>query len=115
MSEMDEKKLADIRRKKLGKKDVKMRRRNRVERIGNGEKKMEDETPLITGIKEMPAYDPDMELKGLNLTIPTWIGVIARAETKMNVELATARAKEQLTANLMRLREQVSHTLEVLK
>ena len=75
---------------------------------------MDEEIPIITGIKEMPAFDPDMEINGLSLTISTWINVIARTEKKMNADIATDMAKEQLAVNLIRLREQIERMLEVL-
>ena len=119
MSDQDEKKLGDIRKKRLGRKDIKMRKRNTKEAWpqddGNGEVKMEEEIHIKTGIKEMPAFDPDMEIRGLALTVPTWINAIARTEKKMDVNIATAKAKEQLAANLVRLQDQIGHMLEVLR
>lgn len=115
MSSMDEKELGKIRRKQLGKTDVKMRRRNKWDaRDTTGGERMEEAIQLKTGIKEMPAFDPDMEIKGLSLTIPTWINAIARAEKKTDMDIATDKAKEMLTANLTRLQDQISRTLEVL-
>jgi len=116
IGKMDEKEISEIKRKRLGKKDVKMRRRNKMETWDKhlGGEHMEEKIQLKTGIKEMPAFDPDMEIKGLTLTIPTWINAIARAERKTDMALATDKAKEQLAANLARLQEQISRTLEVL-
>lgn len=73
---------------------------------------IEYETPLVVGIKEMPAYDPDMELRGLTLTIPTWIMAIRRVENK-TVE-ATELAKRQLSNNLNQLREEIDRILGVI-
>lgn len=70
------------------------------------------ETPLAVGVKEMPVYDPDMELKGLMLTIPTWIMVIRRVENK--TEQATEQAKVQLSSSLKQLREQIDEMLGVI-
>lgn len=67
------------------------------------------ETPLAVGIKEMPAYDPDMELKGLTLTIPTWIMAIRRVENKTGE--ATELARKQLSNNLNQLREEIDKIL----
>ena len=116
MVKMDEKDIREIKRKKLGRKDVKMRRRNKMDAWDKkrGEESMEDTIQLKTGIKEMPAFDPDMEIKGLTLTIPTWINVIARTERKADMAIVTDSAKEQLAANLARLQEQIDHTLEVI-
>lgn len=87
------------------------------EKIRNRRKKeiapeIEYETPLVVGIKEMPAYDPDMELRGLTLTIPTWIMAISRVENK-TVE-ATELAKRQLSNNLNQLREEIDRILGVI-
>ena len=79
------------------------------------EKKTEDEIHIKTGIKEMPPFDPDMEIRGLALTVPTWINVLAKTEKKMDTSQATNNAKEQLVANLCCLKEQVNRILEVLK
>ena len=63
----------------------------------------------------MPKYDPDMEISGLALTIPTWMGSIARAERKTDMSLATDHAKKKLAVSLMQLEEQIQKTLEALK
>lgn len=116
MVKMDDKEISEIKRKKLGKKDIKMRRRNKNDvwdekRRGGS---MEEEIQLKTGIKEMPAFDPDMEIRGLTLTIPTWINAIGRVERKTDMDMATDKAKAQLAANLMRLQEEIVKTLEVI-
>lgn len=76
---------------------------------------MEGEQPLTVGIKNMPAFDPDMELRGLTFTIPTWIMSIERVEQKTNMDLATGRAKDQLAKALRELENQIIHTLEVIQ
>ena len=70
---------------------------------------------LSTKIKEMPAFDPDMEIRGLTLTIPTWMAAIARAERQTDMELATNYAKKQLAEGLMRLDMQIQKTLEAIE
>ncbi len=115
MAAMDAKKLGEIRKKKLGTKDVKKRRRKKNECIYDGGGRMENKTPIIAGIKEMPAFDPDMELKGLSLTIPAWINAIARAGKRTDMEKATEKAKENLAANLDRLQAEINHMQEVLR
>lgn len=74
----------------------------------------EEGVSLSTKIKEMPAFDPDMEIRGLALTIPTWMTVIARAEEKTDMELASEHAKRQLAGSLMRLEKQIQKTLEAI-
>lgn len=71
--------------------------------------------PLETGIKEMPVFDPDMEFRGLMLTIPTWMNAIARARGKTKIEMVSNSTKEQLANTLHKLDEQIMQTLEVLK
>lgn len=80
-------------------------------------KKIENDTGIMlsTGIKEMPAFDPDMEINGLTLTIPSWMASIARAEQKTDMSLATDYAKRQLSNNLIRLEGQIQKTLEAIK
>lgn len=70
---------------------------------------------LSTKIKEMPDFDPDMEIRGLTLTIPTWMAAIARAEKKTDMKLATQRARRQLAESLLRLDEQIQITLEAIE
>lgn len=73
---MDETKLIDIRRKLLREEDVKMRQRKPRQQSTDGlsgKTQQKQTTPLEVGIKEMPMFDPDMEFRGLALTIPTWM------------------------------------------
>lgn len=46
-------------------------------------------------IKEMPAYNPDSEMNGLVLTIPTWIDMITRL-TGVSVRCASGKAKASM-------------------
>lgn len=75
-AQMDETKLIGIRRKLLREEDVKMRRRKPHKKQTEERTQAEGKkpaTPLEVGIKDMPQFDPDMEFRGLALTIPTWI------------------------------------------
>lgn len=71
-----------------------------------------DKITLSVGIKEMPAYDPDMELRSLMLTVQTWTASIARVEKK--TDQATGQAKEQLCRSLIQLEKQIDEILEVM-
>ena len=75
----------------------------------------EPDIPLSIGIKEMPSYDPDMELKGLILTVPTWIGMMDRAVKRSKIELVTPETKGRLRKTLLRMQEQINLTMEELK
>ena len=72
-----------------------------------------NEIPLKVGIKEMPAYDPDMELRGLTLTIPTWIMAIARVRRKIGQ--STDNGKVQLAQALTKLEEEIDDLLGVIE
>lgn len=70
--------------------------------------------PLSIGIKEMPAFNPDMELQGLTLTMPTWMMAMERAIRRSDMTLVTDGAKGDLRSALMKLDEQIKTTLEAL-
>lgn len=112
-------KVVSTRRKFLKDEDTKMRRRAPREKIKEKPKQMTEPErvilPLEMGIKEMPAFDPDMEFRGLTLTIPTWMNAISRSRTKTNVEMVSESTKKQLAENLRRLEEQIMQTLEVIE
>ena len=116
-SEMETTKMVSMRRRLLHD-DIKMRcrkpRKKAVESESKEEKK-EQIAPLEVGIKEMPTFDPDMEFRGLTLTIPTWMNAIARTRAKTNIELVSEPTKAQLAVILRRLEEQITQTLEVIE
>ena len=117
-STMDPTKLAGVRRKLLREKDTKkyQRRLSRKMPDRDANKEMTEQvTPLEVGIKVMPAFDPDMEFRGLMLTIPTWMNAISRSRTKTNIKMVSESTKKQLAANLRKLEEQIMQTLEVIE
>lgn len=62
-------------------------------------------------VKDMPAYDPDGEVASLSLTIPSWNSSIDRVFTKTNLHEVSSKAKTQLKAELMALRDSVDLVL----
>ena len=78
------------------------------------EKTKEDEVRLKTGIKEMPAYDPDREINGLLYTIPTWVAQIFMTERKAQMDLVTDKAKNNLRTALKFLKDRVEIALSHL-
>ena len=70
--------------------------------------------PLSIGIKEMPVFNPDMELQGLTLTMPTWMMAMERAIRRSDMTQVTEDAKEDLRSALGKLEEQIKMTLEAL-
>ena len=91
--------------------DVKEKMRNRPKKEIT-EAMKEVVIPLAIGIKDMPVYDPDVELRGLTLTIPTWIMAIRRLENRAGQ--ATDKAKAQLSKSLEDLKKQANELLEVI-
>ena len=73
-----------------------------------------EEVPLTVGIKDMPAFDPEMELKGLALTIPTWMNAMERARSKTDMTLVSDLLKKQLAQILDQFRQQTDQMMEVL-
>ena len=78
-------------------------------------RKIDRGVSISAKIKEMPKFDPDMEIRGLTLTIPTWMAAIARAEKKTDMKLATKHAKKQLANGLKQLEQQIQETLEAIE
>ena len=116
-SEMEPAKLISMRRRLLHD-DIKMRQRKPRKKAVNSEskeEKKEQAVPLEVGIKEMPTFDPDMEFRGLVLTIPTWMNAIARTRAKTDIDLVSEPTKAQLAVILRRLEEQITQTLEVIE
>ncbi len=116
-SEMETTKMINMRRRLLHD-DIKMRRRKprkKAVESESKEEKKEQAVPLEVGIKEMPTFDPDMEFRGLALTIPTWMNAIARTRAKTDIDLVSEPTKAQLAMILRRLEEQITQTLEVIE
>ncbi len=61
----------------------------------------------IGAVKEMPTFDPDSEISGLTLTIPTWVGSIERAKKATNMQFTTKAARKQLEQMLLQLRRAI--------
>ena len=73
-----------------------------------------EEVPISMGIKEMPAFDPEMELRGLALTLPTWMNAMERAWSKTDMTLVSDLLKQQLAVILGQFRQQTDQMMEVL-
>lgn len=76
--------------------------------------KVEDKT-VAAQIKIMPDYDPDADLAGLKLTIPSWIGSIERVKNSGNFEKATSNMKIQLISVLKELDNAVKNILKLME
>ena len=73
-----------------------------------------EELPIIVGIKDMPEFDPDMALRGLTFTIPTWMNAMARARSKTDMTIVSDLMRRQLADVLDQFRQQIDQMLEVL-
>ena len=117
-SQLDGQKIKLLLSEKRLKEEKKQRDKNKLtEKKKNMRIKRDVSTdiPLSVGIKEMPAFDPDMELNGLSLTIPAWINSIERAIEKTNFELVSAKTIIHLTKALDQLEWQILLTREILE
>lgn len=115
LSRGDERSRRDAIRKFLKTAGKKARRQyTRDERKAMKQAEEVHQIPLSIGIKDMPAFNPDMELQGLTLTMPTWIGAMERAIQRSDMSLVTEDAKENLKTALGKLDRQIRETLEEL-
>ena len=113
-ADMDVNQLSDLCRNRWGlETDKESALRIRERRRRREPETRTNEIPLKVGIKEMPAYDPDMELRGLTLTIPTWIMVITRVRKK--TDQATDHGKAQLAQSLRKLEAEIEELLGVIE
>jgi len=71
-------------------------------------------TPL-PAIKKMPEYDPDAEVSGLMLTIPSWTGSIDRTCAAADFGKISAKARENLIKALNDLQMKISKILDSVK
>ena len=72
---------------------------------------MQETLPLI---KITPKHDPDAEIAGLTLTVPSWVSSIERARNNADMNAST-RAKSKLEEALLSLQEKVSEMLSDIR
>ena len=70
---------------------------------------------LTPSIKDMPPFDPDAEITGLTLTIPSWTHSIAQTRSKANLCIATKSALTKLIKALHELDNEVQEMLNVVE
>lgn len=58
-------------------------------------------------VKDMPSFDPDSEVVGLSLTMPSWASSIDRVFRNTDVESISETAKKKLNHELIALRDSV--------
>lgn len=71
----------------------------------------------ITGpsVKDMPTFDPDAEITGLTLTIPSWTRSIERVQKGTNFSIATPGAKEKLRSVLAELNMSIASIMNAME
>ena len=69
----------------------------------------------LPAIKTTPAYDPDAEITGLTLTVPSWVSSIERARQNSNLAHVSQKAKRNLEAALQSLQDKISEMLSDIK
>lgn len=69
----------------------------------------------IGSIKDMPVYDPDAEISGLTLTIPSWVSSINRTHSATNFREISGNARIRLGKELLGLKETINIMLAALK
>ena len=74
--------------------------RSAMQEVSQGK---EPEQEMRATVKDMPPYDPDAELVGLTLTIPSWVSSLDRLQQNISLDKVTPRAKLQLIKALVTL------------
>lgn len=66
-------------------------------------------------VKQMPSYDPDAEVSGLTLTIPSWISSIQRTHAAAEFSAISPSALERLAAQLLCLTQSAEQLMNAIK
>lgn len=66
-------------------------------------------------VKDMPAFDPDAEITGLTLTIPSWASSIERTRTKTNLSIISSKARNSLIEALRTLQIAIEEMREAVR
>lgn len=81
----------------------------------NSTKPRPAQVPIHTGIKNMPEYNPDAEVTGLTLTIPSWGSSIHRVLNQIDLQKITPHARDKLIIALSNLQEVIESLLNALR
>ena len=58
-------------------------------------------------MKDTPAFDPDAEINGLALTIPSWCSSMKRVRNAIDPDIVSEDAKSRLRSGLILLTDEV--------
>lgn len=70
---------------------------------------------LQTAIKNTPDYDPDAEITGLTLTIPSWASSISRTRAHADLSCVSLKARMNLEHALFNLQATIEELLQAIK
>ena len=71
--------------------------------------------PIHTGIKNMPEYNPDAEVTGLTLTVPSWGRSIYRVLNQSDLRNTTPQARDKLVVALSELQKAIEALLKAVE
>jgi len=71
--------------------------------------------PTAPTVKDMPKYDPDAEITGLTLTIPSWASSIERTRSKADFDNISDKARVKLTGALQDLQTAIDEMMSAIK
>lgn len=70
---------------------------------------------VTPSIKDMPQYDPDAEIVGLSLTVPSWTSSIERVMKNLDISAVSCDARIKLAKTMIDLQFEVQSMLSALK
>ena len=73
------------------------------------------EDDAISSVKDMPAFDPDADITGLTLTIPSWTSSINRVLTKTDLSIVSDTARNSLANELHSLLKNIDKMLSAIE
>lgn len=90
-------------------------KRSREEIMSHAGEAKTSEERQTPSVKDMPAFDPDAEITGLTLTIPSWASSIVRTRTKANLSIVSKQARGKLVDALSDLQNVITEMLYAIK
>lgn len=76
---------------------------------------VEEDIETLPSVKDMPEYDPDAEITGLTLTIPSWASSIERAMKNSDLKQISSQARINLSLALYDLQGKFSTILSAIR
>jgi len=65
-------------------------------------------------VKDVPAFDPDAEIVGLALTIPSWLSSLERVRKAMDPSIASEKSKQMLSVSLHNIKAEIENMLSLI-